>query len=352
MKAVNLVNVSQLGGFDEIIDVRTPAEFAQDHIPGAINCPVLSNEERITIGTLYKQVSAFDAKKQGAALVSRNIAHHLETTFADKPRDWQPLVYCWRGGNRSGALAHVLAQVGWKTGQLEGGYKAYRSHVLERLADLPQHFSWRIVCGPTGSGKSRFLQILAEEGFQVLDLEQLAAHRGSVLGNLPDAPQPAQKMFDSLVLAQLQAFDPSRPVYAEAESKKIGALQVPDALLNAMREGECVRLIADIPARTQLLKEEYGHFLQASEALNEKLALLTPLHGHERIREWQELASAGRWDELVERLLVEHYDPAYGRSIFKNFRRFDEALPLTAAALDPATLRRLATALKTAQEAA
>jgi tRNA 2-selenouridine synthase len=128
MKQIN-PTVADLDQYDEIIDVRSPAEFAEDHIPGAINCPVLDNEQRIVVGTMYKQVSAFEAKKIGAAMVAENIGRHLRANFLDRPKHWKPLIYCWRGGNRSGSMATVFRAIGWQAGQLQGGYKAYRSHV-------------------------------------------------------------------------------------------------------------------------------------------------------------------------------------------------------------------------------
>ena len=189
--------------FDAIIDVRSPAEFAEDHIPGAISAPVLDDEERAKVGTLYKQVSAFDAKKLGAALLAKNFARHVENLFRDKEQTWRPLVYCWRGGKRSGAAAHILREIGWKADTLEGGYKAYRRWVVQQLEEIPQQLEWRVIHGPTGSGKSRLLSALKAAGAQVLDLEHLAAHRGSVLGNLPGRPQPSQKMFESLLLQKI-----------------------------------------------------------------------------------------------------------------------------------------------------
>jgi tRNA 2-selenouridine synthase len=168
------VTVSQLDAFDEVIDVRSPAEFALDHVPHAVNCPVLDDAERAKVGTLYAQVSPFDAKKLGAALVSKNIARHIEERFRGKEKGWRPLVYCWRGGQRSGAMAHVLRQIGWDAATLQGGYRAYRREVLVHLDTLPARFDFRVVCGATGSGKSRLLEALAAQGAQVLDLEHLA----------------------------------------------------------------------------------------------------------------------------------------------------------------------------------
>ncbi|MGB4347155.1 MAG: tRNA 2-selenouridine(34) synthase MnmH, partial [Burkholderiaceae bacterium] len=231
-----------LDNYDSIIDVRSESEFALDHIPGAINCPVLHDAERVQVGTLYKQTSAFDAKKIGAALVARNISQHLETQFIDKPRDWKPLIYCWRGGNRSGAMAHILAKIGWHAVQLDGGYKEYRRAVNLMLEDQAERLQFRVICGTTGSGKSRLLEALARAGAQVLDLEQLAAHRGSVLGNLPAEPQPSQKMFESRIWQTLRHYSPEQVVFVESESKKVGNLRVPERLMEKMRSSPCIAL--------------------------------------------------------------------------------------------------------------
>lgn len=312
-------NVTDLAAFDEIIDVRSPSEFAEDHIPGAINLPVLDDAERARVGTLYKQVSSFEAKKVGAALVSRNIAGHLDSWFGDKPKAYRPLVYCWRGGNRSGSLTHILQKVGFAADLLDGGYKAYRRHVVAELARLPALFSYRVVCGPTGSGKSRLLQALEAEGAQVLDLEALAAHRGSLLGALPGQPQPSQKSFESAVWFALSRFDPTRPVFVESESKKIGSLRVPDALLEAMHGSACLRLEVPLAARVQLLTEDYAHFLDDPETIKRQLGFLTELRGHETVAAWQDLASRRAWPELVAALLEQHYDPAYHKSLSRNY---------------------------------
>ncbi|MEW6371478.1 MAG: tRNA 2-selenouridine(34) synthase MnmH [Pseudomonadota bacterium] len=314
----------ELDSFDTIIDARSEGEFALDHLPGAINCPVLNNEERIRVGTLYKQVGAFEAKKVGAALVARNIAHHLDTLFADKPRDWKPLVYCWRGGNRSGSLAHILAKIGWPVVQLDGGYKAYRAYVSEAL-DNPPAVDFRVICGTTGSGKSRLLETLEQVGAQVLDLERLAAHRGSVLGHLPDEPQPTQKMFESRIWDKLRHFDLDQPVFVESESKKVGNLRVPDAVMERMRASPCIALTLSRPNRVRLLMEDYQHFARNADALNGQLEHLVQLHGRAKIDAWHAMAKAGAMPELVDQLLVEHYDPAYLRSIDRNFVQYGKA---------------------------
>jgi tRNA 2-selenouridine synthase len=311
-------------------------EFALDHVPQAVNCPVLDDAERAHVGTLYKQVSPFDAKKVGAALFSKNIARHIEERFRSRGRDWRPLVYCWRGGLRSAAMAHVLREVGWDAATLEGGYRAYRREVLSQLESLPQRFCFRVVCGAAGSGKTRLLVALAAQGAQVLDLERLACHRGSLLGDLPGAPQPSQKMFDSLVWDVLKRLDPGRPVFVEAESKKIGQLQVPTALLEQVREGECLRLEVPVAERVRFLIGEYRHFLEKPAALKERLQGLTSRYGRAVIGRWLAQTDAGAWDELVSDLLATHYDPSYLRATAQNYLHCDKARPLRLERLDAA----------------
>jgi tRNA 2-selenouridine synthase len=335
------ISESVLEQFDAILDVRSPAEYAEDHIPLAQSCPVLDDAERAKIGTLYKHDS-FAAKRAGAALVARNIADHVESKFAGRPPGWKPLVYCWRGGKRSGAMAHVLREIGWDARTLEGGYKSYRKHVVDALCELPQRYRFRVVHGVTGSGKSRFLRALRKTGAQTLDLEDLAAHRGSVLGNLPERPQPSQKMFESLLLRELSALDADKPVHVEGESRKIGQLQVPTALIEAMRASECVVLEAGLETRVALLMDEYQHFFDNPAALGAQLDCLVELHGRDRIAEWKDLAERGEWRALVARLLEEHYDPAYKRSAARNFARLPDAPVLKVPAADDAAFARLA----------
>jgi len=339
----NLVTVAQLAEFDEIIDVRSESEYAEDHVPGAINCPVLNDEERARVGTIYKQVSSFEAKKIGAALIGRNIARHLETTFMQRARDWRPLVYCWRGGNRSGALATVLREIGWKAGRLDGGYKAYRRAVLADLEVLPRKFKWRVVCGPTGSGKSRLLRALGQRGAQVLDLEALAAHRGSLLGDLPDAAQPPQKMFESRTWHALRSFNARLSVYVEAESKKIGRLRVPEALIAAMWSSACVRLETPLGLRVAMLLEEYDHFVRNPALLLPQLDCLVPLHGHERIAAWKALVQARDGERFVREMLELHYDPAYRRSTLNHYPHYADGVRLAVSAMSDAAFDDLAT---------
>ena len=314
-----------------------------------MNCPVLSNEERARVGTAYKQISPFDARKVGAALVAKNVAWHLETHFASRDQHWKPLIYCWRGGKRSGSMTLILREVGWDAASLYGGYQGYRRAMLAQLEELPMRYAYRVICGPTGSGKSRLLQTLAAHGAQVLDLEALARHRGSVLGDLPGDPQPAQKMFESLIWSALRKFDGARPVFVEAESRKIGALRVPEVLLERMRESSCVRIEAPAALRVQFLIAEYRHFLAEPAWLKTQLLRLTALHSKATVTRWIAQIDAGEWELLVGNLLAAHYDPAYLHSMEKNYPGLAEASLLNVACLDETGFRHGAAALLEAE---
>ena len=331
--------VAQLDDFDEVIDVRSPAEFALDHIPAAINCPVLDNDERERVGTLYARASPFEARRVGAGLVARNIARHLESSLCDRGRDWRPLVYCWRGGGRSDSLCDVMRRIGWRAAKLAGGYRQFRRAVLADLTAMPAHLSFHVLSGRTGSGKSRVLQALADEGAQVLDLERLASHRGSVLGEFPGVAQPPQKLFESLVWRRLRSLDSQRPVFVEAESRKVGNLQVPPALVVAMRAAPCIVLEADTHLRIAILLDEYAHLLRTPEVLNERLRALSMHYGKDKIAAWTALVDAGRFADLVAQLLAQHYDPAYDRSIERNFPGVATAPSIRLPAADDAALR-------------
>jgi len=309
----------RLDEFSAIIDARSEGEYAEDRLPGALNWPVLNDAERQLVGTEYKQVSPFVAQKRGAALVARNIAAHIEREVLDKPKDWRPLIYCWRGGKRSGSLALVLSQIGFRVHILEGGYQQYRRAVLAALELLPARFEYRVICGPTGSGKSRLLHALQAQGAQVLDLEALANHRGSVLGLVPGETQPGQKQFESRVWDALRRFDAARPVFIESESRKVGDLRVPLALVECMRTAPCIGLELALEARVALLLADYPFFVSDTAAFCGRLDALRASRGHALVNAWQEAARAGRTAEVVRELLVAHYDPNYRQSMTRNF---------------------------------
>lgn len=334
-----------LSDFDALIDVRSPAEFAEDHLPGALNWPVLDDEERRIVGTLYK-ASPFEARKLGAALVARNIARHLDTHGPGLGKTWRPLVYCWRGGQRSGAMNWFLGQIGFRARQLIGGYKAYRAAVRDDLLQLPAGLQLQVLCGRTGSGKTRLLQALAHEGAQVLDLEDLARHRGSVLGALPGQPQPSQKRFDSLVWLALRGLDRARPVFVESESRKVGQLRVPEALHTAMRaSARCLWVEMPDAARVELLLQDYGHFAADPEGFCAQLEGLIALRGKEAVRLWQAQARAGAWAAVFGALMREHYDPGYERSLRGHYPHVEQARRLALADGSAASLRAVALSL-------
>lgn len=314
--------LTRLGEFADVIDARSEGEFAEDHLPGAINWPSLNNEERKLVGTEYKQISAFDAKKRGAAMVAQNIARHLERDVIHKPRDWQPLVYCWRGGKRSGSLALILDQIGFNVTLVDGGYKAFRTALVAALPNLAAQFGYRVICGTTGSGKTRLLQALRAQGAQVLDLEALANHRSSVLGVIPGIPQPTQKAYDSLIWAALKSFDASRPVYIESESKKVGNVAIPEGLITAMRAAPCLQLDLSEDERVELLLEDYDFFVKDIEYFCDRLSALTQARGKEVVTSWQTRARSGDVASVVRELLVNHYDPVYLQSMKRNFAQY------------------------------
>jgi len=335
-------NLTQLAGFDEIIDARSPSEFADDHLPRAISCPVLDDAERARVGTLYKQVSPFAARRLGAALVARNIARHIEERFLEHPREWRPLVYCWRGGKRSGAFVTILREIGWDACRLAGGYRAWRRHVLSEIERLPAGLRFRVLSGRTGSAKSGLLHALAARGAQALDLEALAEHKGSVLGGSFAGGQPSQRAFESRLCEALSGLDATREVFVEAESRRIGAIQLPDTLIDAMHGAACVRIEASKDARVRYLLADYAHFIDAPDALKERLAGLRAVRGGETVARWCALIDRGDWPALVASLLANHYDPLYERSQGRNYRQFESALRLPADELTPATLGHLA----------
>ncbi len=347
--------LDQLDTFDAVIDARSESEFALDHLPYAQNWPSLGDTERHRVGTLYAQSGAFEAQKIGAALVASNIARHLTAHAAQLPKGWRPLIYCWRGGKRSGALALVLSQIGFSTTLVDGGYKAFRTALL---ADLPQQvvqLSFRVICGPTGSGKTRLLVALAAAGAQVLDLEALASHRSSVLGLLPGQPQPSQKRFDTLVWQALRAFDPARPVYVESESKKVGNLAVPDALMAAMRASACLDLQLSDDERVALLLEDYAFFVDQPALFCERLQALVSLRGRDLVQSWQRRVQAGDFESVVRELLLTHYDPGYLQSMQRNFTHYGSAKKQAPADRSAGAMAALAAQIldaRSAQEAA
>ncbi|MSQ57442.1 MAG: tRNA 2-selenouridine(34) synthase MnmH [Limnohabitans sp.] len=313
------------GGGPGLIDVRSEDEFAHDHLPGAVNWPSLNNEERIRVGTLYKQVNAFEASKIGAALVAHNISQHIQKHVLLCDKSWQPIVYCWRGGKRSGSLALVLGQIGFKVKLIEGGYKAYRSALLTELPLKVSTLSFKVICGPTGSGKTRLLNALSNCSAQVLDLEALANHRSSVLGRVPGTEQPSQKHFDTLIGHALRTMNSHQTIFVEAESKKVGNLAVPEALIQKMRSSPCINLRMSYDSRVKLLLQDYSFFVDDSDLFAQKLNALKEIRGGAVIENWQQMIANGQINAVVRELLLKHYDPTYQKSVERNFLGYPKA---------------------------
>ncbi len=340
--------IARFDTFDTIIDARSEGEYAEDHLPGAQNWPTLHDEERVSIGTLYKQVNAFEAKKRGAALAARNISNHIEQHVLDKPRDWAPLAYCWRGGKRSGSLSLVLDQIGFRVALIEGGYKAFRAAMLLDMEQCAARLKFQVICGTTGSGKTRLLQALRQEGAQVLDLEDLARHRSSVLGALPGIAQPTQKRFDTLVWEQIRQFDPQRVVFVESESKKVGNVSIHPALVDAMRASSCSVVNLNIDERVELLLEDYAYFTAHPQQFCTRLDALTAQRGKVVIEAWKDSVRLGEFHPVVRELLTTHYDPVYLQSMERNFRQFGQASMLSPSDRTWESMRRIAQTLVSA----
>ena len=317
--------LDKLSSFSDVIDARSEGEFAEDHLPGAVNWPSLHDDERQIVGTQYKQINAFEAKKLGAALVAKNISDHIQRDVLTKPREWLPLIYCWRGGKRSGSLALVLEQIGFRVTIVDGGYKAFRAALVLDIPKLAVQYSYRVICGTTGSGKTRLLQALHAQGAQVLDLEGLANHRSSVLGMIPGSPQPGQKAFDRLIWTALNSFDVARPVYIESESKKVGNVTIPEGLIDAMRRSPCLQIDLAEDERVALLLEDYEFFVHDIEFFCARLEALTQARGKETVQDWQVRSRSGDVASVVRELLVKHYDPVYLQSMRRNFDHYPQA---------------------------
>jgi len=342
--ALTLTSLSQIAnlGFDDIIDVRSPAEFAEDHIPGAINLAVLDNDERAEVGTIYKQDSPFRARKIGAALVAANAARHLQGALAEKPGGWQPLVYCWRGGQRSGSFASILAQIGWRVELIQGGYKSYRTLVASALYDLAFPCPVVLLDGNTGSAKTDLLHRLAKRGVQVLDLEGLAHHRGSLFGAMPGG-QPSQKAFESALATAISQLDPARVVVVEAESSKVGNCRLPPQLWKAMAVAKRLEVVAPVAARARYLVTAYADLVADTARLSSVIDRLRTSHSTDQIGMWQDLVTSGAFEPLAADLMAQHYDPRYD----KHRARLEHGVEAVATdGLDDEALERLADKLE------
>ena len=315
--------------FDTIIDVRSPLEFAEDHIVGAINCPVLSDLERQKVGTIYKKESSFKAKIIGSSLTAKNIAFHIENKFMEKKGSWQPLIYCWRGGQRSKAFSIVLSEVGWRTNQLKGGYKEYRNQVINFLDNIGPKLKITLISGKTGSAKTKILKSIENEGGQILDLEGLANHKGSLLGKIPDLIQPSQKFFESLIFNKIQKLNLKDKIYIEAESSKIGNIHIPKSIWKKMIKSPRIEISANVELRAKFLVSDYDYMCNNPTLINPIIKGLKNRLSKELFDEWTNLIDRKKWFDLTKSFLENHYDPSYSSNTIKNDRKVIKKITAT-----------------------
>ena len=315
--------------FDTIIDVRSPLEFAEDHIVGAINCPVLSDLERQKVGTIYKKESSFKAKIIGSSLTAKNIAFHIENNFMEKKGSWQPLIYCWRGGQRSKAFSIVLSEVGWRTNQLKGGYKEYRNQVINFLDNIGPKLKITLISGKTGSAKTKILKSIENEGGQILDLEGLANHKGSLLGKIPDLIQPSQRFFESLIFNKIQNLNLKDKIYIEAESSKIGNIHIPKSIWKKMIKSPRIEISANVELRAKFLVSDYDYMCNNPTLINPIIKGLKNRLSKELFDEWTNLIERKKWFDLTKSFLENHYDPSYSSNTIKNDRKVIKKITAT-----------------------
>ena len=315
--------------FDTIIDVRSPLEFAEDHIVGAINCPVLSDLERQKVGTIYKKESSFKAKIIGSSLTAKNIAFHIDNNFMEKKGSWQPLIYCWRGGQRSKAFSIVLSEVGWRTNQLKGGYKEYRNQVINFLDNIGPKLKITLISGKTGSAKTKILKSIENEGGQILDLEGLANHKGSLLGKIPDLIQPSQKFFESLIFNKIQKLNLKDKIYIEAESSKIGNIHIPKSIWKKMIKSPRIEISANVELRTKFLVSDYDYMCNDPTLINPIIKGLKNRLSKKLFDEWTNLIDRKKWFDLTKSFLENHYDPSYSSNTIKNDRKVIKKITAT-----------------------
>ena len=335
-----------------IIDARSPSEFEDDHVTGALNLPVLYDDERADVGRIYKQVSPFEARKLGARLAAVNIARHIETTLSQYDKSWRPLIYCWRGGQRSGSMARILAEIGWLVTVLDGGYKRYRRDVVDSIDEISSKLDVIVLQGPTGTAKTHILREVMASGQQAIDLEGLASHRGSLLGHEPGHPQPSQRLFETSLNHEMLKLDPNRPVLIEAESSRIGSCHIPRMLWQRMQKAPQIRINASLDARVDFLMRDYAHLIENPSTLDRLFDSMLKRHGYEICENWRQLALKRDWQKLTGLLIEQHYDPAYARTGAKRERvdlGFIDAGNFSDPAI-PELARQVATLMETSQQ--
>ncbi len=293
------------------VDVRSPAEFAETTIPGAINVPIFDDEERAEIGTLYKQTGRKDARRRGIEIVSPRIPDILQQVEEARDPDSPPVVvFCWRGGQRSLAITTFLNLAGIPARQLKGGHKAFRRLVIDYF-EQEEFKRVLVVRGLTGVGKTLLLQRLAAEDYPVIDLEGLANHRGSAFGGLGLGDQPGQKLFEARLWQQLEECRDAGYLLTEGESRHIGRLVVPPRFHQAMQEQISLWVEAPLDYRVRVILDDYPARDDLTMAFEPPLLALKERLGKEAVADLLDLLHRKQWEELTRRLMVDYYDPLY-----------------------------------------
>ncbi|MFO7576894.1 MAG: tRNA 2-selenouridine(34) synthase MnmH [Pelovirga sp.] len=293
------------------IDVRTPAEYHETTIPGAINVPLFNNEERAEIGLLYKQQGKMAARRRGVILAAPRIPALVEQVDAARQGSARPVVaFCWRGGMRSLAMASFMNLAGIPTRQLTGGHKAFRRQVCAAFAQT----AWPpiyVLRGLTGVGKTRILQLLEQRGYPTIDLEGLANHRGSAFGALGLAAQPSQKLFEARLWDRLDQLSGSPYLITEGESRHIGRLRIPESFHRAMQEQTSLWLSTSMAQRTAVILGDYPALAELTEPIAQALGSLKERLGNAAVGRLQQLLAEQDWETLIAELMVSYYDPLY-----------------------------------------
>lgn len=295
------------------IDMRSPVEYAAGRIPGAVNIPLFNDEERSRVGTVYKMTGPEAAKQLGLNLVSTKLPDIVKNIRGHYKSGRMVVVYCWRGGMRSKAVVSILELMGIPARQLVGGYKNYRRHVLDSLENFPGMPPVVVLCGSTGVGKTRLLDLLIQRGLPVIDLEKLANHRGSVFGQVGLGRPATAHNFDTALLCELERLRSKPYILVECESKRIGNVYLPDVLYQAMRRGRKILARAGVETRVTRLIEEYHDICRdQQEAIIASLKSLEKRLGAAKTDKLLDAYAAGQVREMVRTLLLDYYDPLYG----------------------------------------
>lgn len=293
------------------VDARSPSEFEEATIPGAINAPILDDIQRAEIGTLYKEAGNGEALKRGMEIVAPQIPELVETVRrVAGGRETQVVVFCWRGGLRSKALTSFLNLAAIPAVRLEGGHKAFRRYLLEYFENFRNE---KIValCGLSGVGKTRILKRLEDRGHHVVNLEALANNRGSAFGSIGLPYQPGQKMFEALLWDKLRKVGPEQPIFTEMESRRLGKVSLPPNFFEALNQGRLLWLTASLERRTEVILQEYPDPRLHTERFVRQINSLRKRLGNKIVEHLLDLMERGQWRQLVSELLERYYDPLY-----------------------------------------